>query len=104
MVEFYQRKRRPQAVAVYCLQILERHPKSSYADEARRILAELGPDATRGFPGYPAREPLPELVPVPTDGEQNAETPYDATPTDAPPTGTGPAGQDRSQRPGRAQL
>lgn len=93
MVQFYQRKRRPKAVAVYCMQILERHPRSSYADEARRILAELGPEATRGFPGHPGREPLPDLVPVPTD-ETDTASPNDPTPSRAP----------KSESTGRVQL
>jgi len=64
LVEFYRRKDRPQSMAVYCLQILENHPNTSYAGLARETLQQLGPEATAGFPGMNNQQ-LPQLLPVP---------------------------------------
>ena len=40
-VEYYRKRRKPRAMAVYCRQILENYPQTSYADLARQRLAEL---------------------------------------------------------------
>lgn len=41
LVQFYQSKRKPASAAIYCQQIIEDHPRTGYADEARKTLAEL---------------------------------------------------------------
>lgn len=41
-VEFYRRKRKPEAMAVYCREILRNYPESRYAEMARGTLVELG--------------------------------------------------------------
>ena len=64
LVEFYRRKNRHRSMAVYCLQILENHPNTSYAGLARETLQQLGPEATAGFPGMNNQQ-LPKLLPVP---------------------------------------
>ena len=79
LVEFYRRKDRPRSMAVYCLQILENHPNSSFAGRARETLDQLGPEATAGFPGMNNQQ-IPKLLPVPqqsavSDGTQPNEVP-----------------------------
>jgi outer membrane protein assembly factor BamD (BamD/ComL family) len=41
MVEFWQKKRKPRAVAVYCREIIEKYPDTSYVARAREKLDEL---------------------------------------------------------------
>jgi len=40
-VEFYLRKRKPQAAAVYCRLLLQEHPDTPYAEKAKQVLAKL---------------------------------------------------------------
>jgi hypothetical protein len=40
-VRYYQRKRKPDAVAIYCRTILAEYPNSDYAARARKVLNEL---------------------------------------------------------------
>ncbi len=46
-VEFYEKKRKPQAVAVYCWQIIKNHPETSFAQRAREKLDQLQAEAAR---------------------------------------------------------
>lgn len=75
LVEFYRRKNRPQSMAVYCMQIIERFPQTSYAALARETLAEIGQPAAELFPEAAGELiPIPELVPVP-ESEAASEAP-----------------------------
>ena len=72
LVEFYQRKGKPRAIAVYCNELIENHPQSSYAQRARELLAQLGEsDALKPEPKPEQRTPFrfPNLLPVPNDAE-----------------------------------
>ena len=40
-VQFYQRKGRKPAIAVYCREILRLHPATTYADRARQLLQQM---------------------------------------------------------------
>ncbi|NOX56728.1 MAG: outer membrane protein assembly factor BamD, partial [Planctomycetes bacterium] len=74
VVQFYLRKKRLKAVAVYCNLILEEHPKSKYAEKARELLEEISGDIGRvrleDEPNDSALKRLPKLhaprlLPVP---------------------------------------
>ena len=57
-VEFYQRKQRPQSVAVYCEALIQDHPNTTYAEKARQLLADLDPKYRTGLlRTYPERTP-----------------------------------------------
>lgn len=45
---FYEKKNKPQAVAVYCQELLRLYPDSDYAPRARQRLAELGGEQVGG--------------------------------------------------------
>jgi tetratricopeptide (TPR) repeat protein len=70
MVEFYQKKNRPRAVAIYCQVLIEKHPDSTYADRARQVLTRLPAEELRALgiavPGR-ARIPSPPASPPPTE-------------------------------------
>jgi len=73
LIEFYQRKDKPRAVAVYCNELVQNHPQSTYAQRARQLLAEL--DEAKSLELQPRpRLPfgIPRLLPVPDDAEQAA--------------------------------
>lgn len=50
-VEYYQRRGKPRAVAIYCKMLLASHPQSEYADRARKVLAEVAPEVADEMPG-----------------------------------------------------
>ncbi|MGH7201152.1 MAG: outer membrane protein assembly factor BamD [Planctomycetaceae bacterium] len=51
MVEFYRKKGDPQAMAVYCREVLRLYPRTTYADRARQTLNELKAGHARGGDG-----------------------------------------------------
>lgn len=75
-VEFYEAKNSPKSVELYCNVLINKYPKSPYADLARKKLQEMNRDvAARGrTPGW-----------WPGGGEKPAETP-ESTPRTAPPS------------------
>lgn len=75
MVEYYQRRRLPKAVAMHCHMILEKYPKTEFAGRARELLRTLDPSG-EALLGLPLRytEP-PELLPVPHSEKAQEETP-----------------------------
>ena len=65
-VEYYQKKRRPRAVAIACIQLINEYPDTSYARDARAILKKIDRNELRGLPdvtefvsSLPAVEPKP---------------------------------------------
>lgn len=72
LVEFYQRKGKPRAVAVYCNEILENHPRSSYAEKARELLAQLSREGALAAPQKPAGFRFPRLRPVPSSDDDSS--------------------------------
>ncbi|MEX2285931.1 MAG: tetratricopeptide repeat protein [Planctomycetaceae bacterium] len=85
---YYQRKRKPAAVAIYCRQILAEYPNSDYAARARKVLNELEangsiagsakanatrPDAHENEP--PARVRLTEPKTLPENSRNKDEAP-----------------------------
>lgn len=60
-VQFWQKKKKPRAVAVYCNSLIENYPTSSYADLARQKLAELGPEYSRNVAPLGEQQPGREL-------------------------------------------
>ena len=66
-VEYYQKKRKPRAVAIACIQVLNEFPDTSYAKDARDVLKTIDPSELQGLPevvefveSMPANEPPPE--------------------------------------------
>lgn len=76
-VEFWQRKGNKRAVAIYCHQLLEQHPQSSFAAKAREELERLGPAYASGAtllqPTDPKKPSLLQRV-VPQSQPKPAET------------------------------
>ncbi len=65
-VEYYQKKRRPRAVAIACIQLINEYPDTSFARDARAILKSIDPSELIGLPdvkefvnSLPATEPEP---------------------------------------------
>lgn len=65
-VEYYQKKRRPRAVAIACIQLINEYPDTSYAKDARVILKGIDrrelsglPDVNEFVSSLPAAEPKP---------------------------------------------
>lgn len=88
VVEFYDRKNKPKAMAVYCRLILKDHPETKYADLARQKLAELEPQLS-DEPESTATEPPPER-------------PYEEASPEAP--AAAPLNRPADDAPGRAKL
>jgi outer membrane protein assembly factor BamD (BamD/ComL family) len=78
MVEYWQGKGKPRAVAMQCREVIRLFPDSEYAARARALLRELPPDAVQL--ATPVRKPpepnllqriprvqLPQLLPVPSE-------------------------------------
>jgi len=61
-IRFYQKKGLPKSVAVYCKELIRKYPHSSYATQAREVLARLSPaDKSDVIPNpYEARPPAEE--------------------------------------------
>lgn len=51
MVRFWQKKNKPHAVAVYCESLIENHPNSTFAAQARDVLAEIDPEIAQQLGG-----------------------------------------------------
>ncbi|MDA1016784.1 MAG: outer membrane protein assembly factor BamD [Planctomycetota bacterium] len=70
-VRVYQRKGRPRAVAVMCMQVIEKFPMSEQAQKAREVLAGIDPSVTATLPGFgnnqAASRATPGLKPVPVN-------------------------------------
>ncbi len=45
-VQYWMRRGKPKSAAVYCNLLIEKYPTSSYANDARKLLAELGEENT----------------------------------------------------------
>ena len=65
-VEYYQKKRRPRAVAIACIQLINEYPDTSFAKDARAILKQIDRSELKGLPdvsefvsSLPATEPQP---------------------------------------------
>ncbi len=65
-VEYYQKKRRPRAVAIACIQLINEYPDTSFAKEARTVLKNIDRSKLNGLPdvnefvsSLPAAEPKP---------------------------------------------
>lgn len=65
-VEYYQKKRRPRAVAIACIQLINEYPDTSFAKDARAILKSIDRSELNGLPdvkefvsSLPAAEPKP---------------------------------------------
>lgn len=65
-VEYYQKKRRPRAVAIACIQLINEYPDTSFAKDARAILKGIDRSELNGLPdvnefvsSLPAAEPKP---------------------------------------------
>jgi outer membrane protein assembly factor BamD (BamD/ComL family) len=65
-VEYYQKKRRPRAVAIACIQLINEYPDTSFARDARAILKSIDRSELNGLPdvkefvsSLPAAEPKP---------------------------------------------
>lgn len=48
-VELYMRKGQPKSAAVYCEVIIQSYPQSTYAEQAKLLLAKIGPEASPGL-------------------------------------------------------
>jgi TolA-binding protein len=62
---FYQRKKKTNAVGLYCHMLIDRYPNSTFAPKAREVLNELGPQYATGekFRLAPPPAPKPSLLP-----------------------------------------
>jgi outer membrane protein assembly factor BamD (BamD/ComL family) len=49
-VEYYQKKRRPRAVAIACIQVVSEYPDTSFAKDARAILRTIDRKEMQGLP------------------------------------------------------
>lgn len=110
MVVFYEKKGKPRAVAIYCRQILENFPDTSFADRARakldvlRTQSDARPPLIRRMvfagerrsPADPETEPD---IPVITDPEPQYDIPIITDPDPGPdiPVITDPPGESRSR-------
>jgi outer membrane protein assembly factor BamD (BamD/ComL family) len=50
MVEYYRKKNKPRAMAVYCEQVIQNHPNSSYAELAHSQLQRISPEKIKNLP------------------------------------------------------
>ena len=63
-VEYYQKKRRPRAVAIACIQVVSEYPDTSFAKDARAILRTIDRKEMQGLPEVPEfLESLPPAEP-----------------------------------------
>jgi len=74
-VEYYQKKRKPRAVAIACIQLINEYPDTSYAKDARGILKSIDRRELQGLPevsefvqSMPAAEPPPSESPDRSQG------------------------------------
>ena len=77
LVELYQRKGKPAAVAIYCQKVLEDHPDSRYAARARAVWDALPASAKANLPPLPGAVVAPretfEAEPSGTDARDGGE-------------------------------
>ena len=75
-VQVYQRKGRPRAVAVMCMQVIEKFPASEQAQKAREVLAKIDPTVTAKLPGFRKLKPTtPAMRPVPVNSAPDSNPP-----------------------------
>ncbi len=75
-VEYYQKKRRPRAVAIACIQLLSDYPDTSYAKEARILLRGIDKKELAGLPEVPEfLESLPPAEPTEFPGDRERGSP-----------------------------
>ena len=72
-VQYYQRKKRPRSIAIACQQVIENHPNSKYAEQARQIISTIDPVHVKGLPGFGINSAPAKIAdkPLPT-GETRA--------------------------------
>ena len=69
LVELYGRKKKPQAQIIYADELLQTYPKSSYAPQAREVLAKLrAPAVEKPSIGTRVLDSLPRLRKPPDEG------------------------------------
>ena len=67
-VEYYQKKRKPRAVAIACIQLINEYPDTSYAKDARAILKTIDRRELQGLPEVPEFvESMPASEPPPSE-------------------------------------
>ncbi len=71
-IDYYRKKRRPRAVAIACIKLLNDYPDTQYAVEARRILQSVDRSELSGLPEEILQylNNLPELSPARSSAEQ----------------------------------
>jgi len=70
-VEYYQKKRKPRAVAIACIQLINEYPDTSFAKDARAILQTIDRRELQGLPEvaeYVESLPATELPPSESPG------------------------------------
>jgi outer membrane protein assembly factor BamD (BamD/ComL family) len=77
-VEYYQKKRRPRAVAIACIQLVSEYPDTSFAKDARAILRTIDRKEMQGLPEVP--EFLDSLPPAEPPRPKAAEDEQSSNP------------------------
>lgn len=108
-VQYWMRRSKPKSAAIYCNLLIENHPTSSFANQARELLAELGQENTNHlWANYakpkpkvaeaqePKRSFIPDLPGLPAFGKANS------TPVRTPPKT--PAASQKLEPPARLRL
>ncbi|QDT57246.1 Outer membrane protein assembly factor BamD [Caulifigura coniformis] len=80
-VEFYQAKRQPESIEVYCLKIINQFPESKYAEMARKMLASLEPHKKPEHRQQPPQAP-PASVKVAEAPPKSLQEPTEAAQVD----------------------
>jgi outer membrane protein assembly factor BamD (BamD/ComL family) len=75
-VEYYQKKRKPRAVAIACIQLINEYPDTSYAKDARAILKSIDRQELRGLPEVPEFvESMPAIEPPSSESPGGGQGP-----------------------------
>ena len=75
-VEYYQKKRKPRAVAIACIQVINEYPDTSYAKDARAVLKTIDRRELQGLPEVPEFvKSMPANEPPPSESPANRQGP-----------------------------
>ncbi len=75
-VEYYQKKRRPRAVAIACIQLLSEYPDTNYAKDARALLKTIDKKELAGLPEVPEFiDSMPAAEPQGSPGSDSGGSP-----------------------------
>ncbi|QDT95473.1 Outer membrane protein assembly factor BamD [Gimesia aquarii] len=104
-VQYWMRRGKPKSAAIYCNLLIEKYPTSSFANEARELLSELGEENTNHlWANYATPKKMVQQQPEPKRSLVPSLPSFGNTPPTPPKSARAPATNQELEPPARLRL